>query len=167
MAAKVIPLDAAGRAICHIYFKPQNKVIMPRFHFKIDTGADISTMPKEYLYDLGYDKEWILSNAVPETDRETTTATGQMVTNYIVRLPMINVHGYEAINWPFAILLDDEHPDGKTISRDYRPLSGLDLLAGFNFNLDNANNCFSLTRIKSFNPRRKFLPGQEIHMIDN
>jgi len=163
---KFTPLDDTGRAICRIYFKPQGEVTMPFCYFKIDTGADFSTMPKEYLYKLGYDKEWISANAKPETDRETTTATGQSVTNYIVRLPMINVYGYEAINWPFAILLDDEHPNGKTIRRDFHPLLGLDLLAGFNFNLDNANNCFSLTRITPFKPRRAFLPGQEIHALN-
>ncbi|MCL2224799.1 MAG: retropepsin-like domain-containing protein [Defluviitaleaceae bacterium] len=167
MATRVTRLSEDGRAICRIAFKPYEKLVMQHFKFKIDTGADFSTMPKEYLYDLGYDKDWILANAKPETNRETTTATGERVTNHIIQLPLINIYGYEAINWPFAILLDDERPNGEVICRDYRPLLGLDLLAGFNFYLDNANNRFELTRISPFNPRRKFLSGQEIHYLNN
>ncbi|MCL2224643.1 MAG: retropepsin-like domain-containing protein [Defluviitaleaceae bacterium] len=167
MGTMIINLSDAGRAMCLVHFKPFDEVIMYHFRFKIDTGADFSTMPKEYLYKLGYDKDWILENAKPETNRETTTATGELVTNYIVQLPLLNIYGYEAINWPFAILPDDERPNGEVVCRDYRPLIGLDLLAGFNFYLDNASNRFELTRISPFNPRRKFLPGQEIHDLNN
>jgi hypothetical protein len=154
---KTITLDNVGRAYCHIDFKPHDDTVMRSRRFKIDTGADVSTIPKGYLYHLGYEQEWILANAKPEKDKQTTTATGEVVTNHIIQLPLLNIYGYEAINWPFAILMDD--------CRDYRPLLGLDLLAGFNFHLDNGNNSFSLARLPVFNPRRSFLPGQEIHSL--
>jgi len=149
-------LRGNGRAICKVAFQISGGIRMRNIDFKIDTGADFSTLSKKNLYYLGYDDNWIKSNVAEDTTQRTTVASGEQVKTHYVQLPLLNFYGYEAINWPFAVLLDD---------RDYRPLLGLDLLGGFNFTLDNANDCFTLTRIESFKRRRVFLPNQEIHEI--
>jgi len=151
-----IELTPQGRAVCEIYFKPYNDVEMRQQEFKLDTGADYCTMPKDYLYDLGYTDSWITQNVTPKPGI-TTTASGEEINAHIVQLPLINIYGYEAINWPFAIMLDPEN--------DFRALLGLDLLGGFNFTFENDTNSLILSRTKSFIQRHPFLPGQEIHEI--
>jgi len=151
-----IELTPQGRAICVIAIKPSNDVEMKNLRFKLDTGADYSTLPKRYLYELGYDDLWISENA-KQKDGVTTTASGMPIDAHTIQLPLINFYGYEAINWPFAILLDPEE--------DFRALLGLDLLGGFNFTFDNDSDSLILTRTKAFRQRQAFMPGQEVHEI--
>ena len=152
---EVFKLDEIGRASGDIAFKPYNSNSMRSLPFKIDTGADFTTIPKEYLYGLGYDDSWISQNVTLKPGL-VTTATGDTVETHIVQLPLLNFYGYEAVNWPFAIMLGD---------KDYRPLLGLDLLGGFNFLLDNDNDCCTLTRTKTFRRRQPFLPNQEVYEL--
>lgn len=135
---EIIKLDLHGRAYSEIAFKPHNHVKMIQQLFKIDTGADISTISKKYLYRLGYNERWIIENAKPLSD--STMASGELVTNYIVQLPLLNIYGYEALNWPFAILLDETTNNG---SIKYR------------------------THTKTFKRRKPFRLGQEVHTIQN
>lgn len=65
--------------------------------FKLDTGADFTTIEKRDLIDFGYSYEWIKSNAIKMTGN-TTTATDQPVDAYYVKIPLINIYGYEAKN---------------------------------------------------------------------
>jgi len=162
-----INIGANGRAICAIAFKPREGLQMRFINFKIDTGADFSTISKKNLYHLGYDAEWIKANATTDETQIITVASGEQVQNYYIKLPLLNFYGYEALNWPFAILLDEKDADDNIVSRDYRPLLGLDLLGGFNFTLDNDNDCFILARTKTFKRRRPFFHNQEIHEIHN
>ena len=148
-------LSPNGRAICQVSFKDRYDIGMRSIAFKIDTGADVSTLSKSNLHTLGYDDEWIKAN-ITATSQTISVASGVKANFCYVRLPLLNFYGYEAIDWPFAVLL------GKL---DYRPLLGLDLLGGFNFNLDNDNDCFTLKRTRAFKRRRPFLPNQEIHAI--
>ena len=152
---EIFKLDENGRASCAVAFKPYNSNTMLFEEFKIDTGADFTAIPKKILYNLGYNDEWIKANSTLK-EGSVTTATGDTVETHIVQLPLLNFYGYEAINWPFAILLGD---------KDYRPLLGLDLLGGFNFVLDNDNDSCTLTKTKVFKRRQLFLPNQEIHEI--
>ena len=161
---EVFKLDESGRASSRIAFKPYNSNAMSFLSFKIDTGADFTTIPKEYLFKLGYDDSWISQNVILKKG-SVTTATGTIVETHIVQLPLLNFYGYEAVNWPFCIMLDEQKDDGTIIHRDYRALLGLDLLGGFNFLLDNDNDCCTLTKTKTFKRRQPFLPNQEIHEI--
>jgi len=163
---EIFKLDKNGRASCRVAFKPYSDNTMLLEDFKIDTGADFSTIPKKFLYNLGYNDEWIKASATLK-EGSVTTATGDMVETHIVQLPLLNFYGYEAINWPFSILLDEQDSNGNIIPRNYRALLGLDLLGGFNFVLDNDNDCCTLTKTKIFKRRQPFLPNQEIHEIHN
>jgi len=42
--------------------RPYNSPILRVLEFKIDTGADFSTISKETLYALGYSEDWINTN---------------------------------------------------------------------------------------------------------
>ncbi|MCL1882743.1 MAG: hypothetical protein FWF81_03210 [Defluviitaleaceae bacterium] len=49
-------------------------------------------------------------------------------------------------------------------NQDFRNLLGRDLLTGFNYNFDNDEDIFTISRTKVFKPRYKFLPQQEIEL---
>lgn len=138
-----------------INFKPINGVTMRALNFKLDTGADFSTISKVELIDLGYNMPWIKDNL--KVDGEASTADGRKVEIGIVQVPLINILGYEAKNWPFRILPND--------GEDFRNLLGRDLLVGFNFAIDNDEEMFKIWRTKTFKYATPPLQGQEINEI--
>jgi len=147
-----------GRVFIPINFKPQNGVILVPIDFKVDTGADISTISKTGLMMLGYDMEWIQKNAVVFKDSEKpTTAAGDKINAGYVKLPLINILGYEGKQWPFQVIMDE--------NQDFRNLLGRDLLAGFNYEFNNDDDKFLIKMAKQFKPRYKFLDDQEINDV--
>jgi hypothetical protein len=50
-----------------VYIKPKNSTAMLPIDYKIDTGANCTTIGNDFLYELGYDSDWI--------------KTGQLLTN--------------------------------------------------------------------------------------
>jgi len=145
-----------GRVYIPIDIKPYDDTTMLREWFKVDTGADSTTISKESLANLGYDIEWIRQNAVAfEGEYRPTTASGEKVNAGCVQLPLINILGYEGRNWPFHVILDD--------NQDFRNLLGRDLLAGFNYWFSNDDKSFTIERSKAFEPQYPFLQNQEIN----
>jgi predicted aspartyl protease len=131
---------------------------MSPVRFKVDTGADSTTISKAALVELGYDMDWIKQNAVVFEDKDKpTTASGEKIDAGYVQLPLINILGYEGKYWTFQIIMDE--------NQDFRNLLGRDLLTGFNYNFDNDNDIFTISKTKTFKPRYKFLKGQEINEI--
>ena len=145
-----------GKVYLPINIKPQDNSTMLPIDFKVDTGADSTTISKADLLDLGYGIDWITKNAVVFEDSDKpTSASGDKINAGYVQLPLINILGYEGINWPFHIIIDD--------NKDFRNLLGRDLLTGFNYNFNNDDDVFTIARAKSFKPRYSFLPDQEIN----
>jgi len=52
-----------GRVFIPIHVKPLDDISMLPVVFKVDTGADMSTISKVDLENLGYDMDWIKQNA--------------------------------------------------------------------------------------------------------
>jgi predicted aspartyl protease len=147
-----------GRAYVPIYIKPYDKITLSDIAFKVDTGADASTISKADLIILGYDLDWIAKNAVVfKEDDKPSTATGDKVNAGYVQLPLINILGYEAKNWPFQIIIDEDE--------DFRNLLGRDLLTGFNYDFNNDVDVLTIHRANAFKPRYAFLPNQEISEV--
>jgi len=147
-----------GRVYVEINIKQQDSIAMPPVRFKVDTGADKTTISKEDLVVLGYDMHWIKQNAVVFKDEEKpTTASGDRINAGYVQLPLINILGYEGKSWPFQIIMDEE--------QDFRNLLGRDLLAGFNYWFSNDEEKFTIARAKTFKPKYDFLQNQEIHEL--
>ncbi|MCL2225683.1 MAG: retropepsin-like domain-containing protein [Defluviitaleaceae bacterium] len=147
-----------GRVYVPVHIKPLHNVTLFPIEFKIDTGADTTTISKHVLFRFGYDMDWIKQNAVVYEDKDKpTTAAGEKINAGYVQLPLINVLGYEGRNWVFQIVMDEKV--------DFRNLLGRDLLTGFNYQFDNDEDIFTISRTKAFKPRYTFLPQQEINEI--
>ena len=153
-----IDFSEFGRVYMQVYLKPQDDITLFPVRFKVDTGADTSTISKLDLLGLGYDLTWLRENAVIFKDSEKpATAAGDKLDAGYIQLPLINILGYEGKNWPFQIILDEY--------QDFRNLLGRDLLAGFNYCFNNDNDIFTINPAKSFKPRYPFLPNQEINEV--
>jgi hypothetical protein len=147
-----------GRAYVPMSIKPLNEITLSEVRFKVDTGADVTTVSKKNLVALGYNMEWIKQNAIVyKGDDRPTTAAGDKINAGYIQLPLVNILGYEGKNWVFQVIMDEK--------QDFRNLLGRDLLAGFNYQFDNYERFFAISRTKKFIPLYKFLPSQEIHEI--
>ncbi|MDR2572395.1 MAG: retroviral-like aspartic protease family protein [Oscillospiraceae bacterium] len=130
----------SGRIMCEIYIKPYNTSLMKAVEFKIDTGADFSTISKDALYRLGYTSDWIDKNKKP-SNRPISVASGEEIESYYIKLPIINIYGVEGVDYPFGILMDKKSELPKPSCRgcryteakklDYRLLLGNDILSCF------------------------------------
>jgi len=69
---------------------------MTPIRFKVDTGADKTTLSKSSLIMLGYDMVWIKENAIIFNDAEKpTTASGDKINAGYVQLPLkLLNHGF-------------------------------------------------------------------------
>jgi hypothetical protein len=153
-----IPFSEYGRVFIPINIKPIDDITLHKTVFKVDTGADTTTISKKDLQKLGYGMDWIKQNAIVYEDKDKpTTAAGEKINAGYIQIPLINILGYEGKNWVFQIIMDEK--------QDFRNLLGRDLLTGFNYNFDNDEDIFTISKTKIFKPRYKFLPKQEINEI--
>lgn len=115
-----IPLDI-GRAYIQLRMETATggKEFVP---FKFDTGADFTTISKTSLEKLGYDAEWLQQNATI-VKKGVTTATGQVVDLYVVKLSVINLFHYSLKKFPIRV----------GVGADFRNLIGLDIINAFDW----------------------------------
>ena len=146
-----------GRVFLPIHFMTIDSPVMEAVRMKVDTGADFTTLSKEVLFSLGYDYDWIKKHAITGKQYDISTAAGDVETVGLVQMPLINILGYEAKNWPFRVIMGED--------RNFRNLLGRDLLAGFDYYFLNSKNSFEICRIDTFEPIYEFLPGQGINEI--
>ena len=147
-----------GRVYIPINIKPPNDTILTAIEFKVDTGADHTTVAKTALKRIGFDMDWVKQNAVVFRDEDKpTTADGTKVNAGYIQLPLINILGYEGKYWPFQVIMDED--------KDFRNLLGRDLLTGFNYCTNNDDKKFTIERTKEFRPAFPFLNNQEINEV--
>ena len=166
-----IEITEEGRAYCEVYIKPFDSPTMRPVFFKVDTGADFSTISKGVLYALGYTDKWIYENMV-STDHMTSTASGEAVASVYVPL-VINMYGIEGIDFPFGVLLDEMVPLPKQScaccehvglkKRDYRLLVGNDLLSCFNIRTDRDRKLMLLETCRGFIIKNQVFSNQQLN----
>jgi len=97
---------------------------MAYFDYKIDSGANRTTISSMFLNNLGYDNDWIKSGVLLTGDERPTVATGEPINDcYIVSLPEINIGNYVGYNWPILT----------SLSVQFRNLLGTDSMSFFNW----------------------------------
>jgi hypothetical protein len=130
---------------------------MAQVEYKVDTGANCTTISKKRLVELGYDENWIKSGKLLTGGERPTAATGLPVDDcYIVTLPEIRIGEWVGYNWPFMT----------SLSVPFKFLLGTDSMRFFNWHFDYENDVCKFDLIQG---KRKVLFNQKeqsIHSID-
>ena len=93
-----IKFNDLGFAYVAFYVKHQDTSTMFQRFYKVDTGANCTTISKDWLLELGYDEEWIKTGKRLEGDARPTVASGLPLDDcYQVILPEIHIGGWWAI----------------------------------------------------------------------
>jgi len=154
-----VGFDPHGFAYVRLFIRLSGNPLMLDISYKVDTGANSTTINRESLHRFGYDDNWVMKSGklLVGTERPTV-ATGEPIDNcYITTLPEIQLGGYVGYNWPFLVSLNDEI--------QFRLLLGTDSMQFFNWIFDYENGVFRFDLIKG---KRKLLFNQQeqsIHAI--
>jgi len=173
MAKVAIP--ESGRIECRVSIKSYGAYILKDVVFKVDTGADFSTISKNALHELGYNNDWISENKEFGAT-SASGASGEKLEAYFVRLPVINIFGIEGVDYPFGILLDKEENLPKPSCRgceyteakkvDFRPLLGNDILSCFNISVDRISNTANFEPQISLDARNEKYPDRQLNFVE-
>ena len=159
MSVAEVNFDTLGFAYARFFIRPRKKPLMLDYPYKLDTGANRTTISRKALHELGYDDAWVSTGRQLSGDESPTVATGEPIDNcYIVALPEVQLGGYVGYNWPFLVSLNEKI--------QFRFLLGTDSMQFFNWDFDYENG---VCRFNLIPGKRKMLFNQKeqsIHAID-
>ena len=146
-----------GFTIVPLYVKQKDIPIMVSRGYKVDTGANCTTIGKDWLFELGYDENWIKSGKRLEGNARPTVASGLPLDDcYEVILPEIHIGEWVGYNWPVLT----------SLSVPFKFLLGTDSMQFFNWNFDYETG---VCRFDLIPGKRKLLFNQQeqsIHALD-
>jgi hypothetical protein len=152
-----IKFNQLGFVIIPLYARHKDTPTMFSEHYKVDTGANCTTISKDWLFELGYDENWIKSGKRLEGDARPTVASGLPLDDcYEVILPEIHIGGWVGYNWPVLT----------NLGVPFKFLLGTDSMQFFNWHFDYENGICKFDLIPG---KRKLLFNQKeqsIHTID-
>jgi len=164
-----IKLNNDGFAYIEIGMKPFEGFIQKKVEFKLDTGANISTISKEDLRQkLGYTEAWITANTIEDSRLCVNSASMPSERAYYVAIPICNVLNKKLMNWPFYIRPIGEvvtASDGKEIDRDYNNLLGLNIFSYFNFEFSYSTGMLKINSIQKPYIKFSMISNQSIHEV--
>ena len=153
-----IKLNEKGFAMVVLYARQKDIPTMLPRDYKVDTGASCTTISKNWLFELGYDENWIKAGKPLEGNARPTVASGVPLEDcYEVILPEIHIGEWVGYNWP-AIT---------SLSANFRFLLGTDSMQFFNWHFDYERGVCIFDIIP--NKRRVLFNQKEqsIHEIDD
>jgi len=129
-----IKIEDNGFVNIQVWIQPRCNTEYEYYDFKIDTGANRTTINLKTLNSLGYDENWVIENGKQLLGNECpTVATGVVIENcYSICLPEIKIGKYTGVNWQCIVSID------KHIQ--FRHLFGTDSMQFFNWIFDFENN---------------------------
>ena len=152
-----VQFNLAGFAIIKIFIKPFNSNTMENVPYKVDSGANCTTISAKRLLDMGYDEDWIRAGTPLTGSDAPTVASGLPIEDcYEVILPEIRIGDWVGYNWPVLT----------SLSVPFKFLLGTDSMQFFNWNFDYENGVCKFDLIPN---KRKLLFNQKeqsIHAID-
>jgi len=152
-----IKFNALGFAITPLYARKKDTANMLSRKYKIDTGANCTTIGKDFLSELGYDDNWIKSGKRLVGDARPTVASGLRLDDcYEVLLPEIHIGEWVGYNWPVLT----------SLSVPFKFLLGTDSMQFFNRHFDYENG---VCRFDLIPGKRRILFNQQeqsIHAIN-
>jgi hypothetical protein len=149
-----IKLNRDGFAFLEIDIRPALSPTMETVIYKVDTGANCTTISFKQLLKLGFDEDWVKSGK----SARPTVASGLPVDDcYEVILPEIRIGDWVGYNWPVTT----------SLSAPFRFLLGTDSMRFFNWYFDYENGVCKFDLIPG---KRKMLFNQKeqsIHAVDD
>ena len=157
MLAHKIALNHLGFAVLPVYIRQKDSPTMLHADYKIDTGANCTTIGIDWLLESGYDETWIKTGKLLEGDARPTVASGLPVEDcYEIVLPEIRIGDWVGYNWPVIT----------SLIVPFKFLLGTDSMQFFNWSFDYQNGVCKFDLIPN---RRNLLFNQKeqsIHAID-
>ena len=157
MLAYEIKFDRSGFAIIPVFLRQKHNPTMASVDYKVDTGANCTTIGSKRLFELGYDENWIKSGKRLKGNARPTVASGIPLDDcYEVILPEIHIGEWVGYNWPVLT----------SLSLNFKFLLGTDSMQFFNWHFDYENGVCGFDLISG---KRKMLFNQKeqsIHAID-
>jgi len=152
-----VNFDHFNFAYLDVYIRTPDKPTMAYFEYKVDSGANRTTISNIDLNGLGYDNDWIKTGKLLTGDDRPTVATGEPLDDcYIVSLPEITIGDYVGYNWPFLT----------SLSVPFKNLLGTDTMSFFNWEFDYENGVCKYDLISG---KRKTIFNQKeqsMHSLD-
>ena len=101
MSVVEIKFDQLGFAIIPLYAKQKDTPTMLSTDYKVDSGANRTTISRNWLMQLCYDENWIKSGKRLEGNARPTLASGLLLDDcYEIILPEISIGDWVGYNWP-------------------------------------------------------------------
>ena len=151
-------LDSDGFAKLFVDIRPLNSTILSPVRFKVDTGANRTTISRDELARLGYDEHWIKRGKPLFDAKAPTTASGLPIEGcYEIILPEIRIGDWVGYNWPFLT----------SLSVQFKFLLGTDSMRFFKWTFDYEDD---VCRFELIPGRRRILFNQleqAIHAVDS
>ena len=153
-----VKFNELGFVIIPLYSRCKDTPTMLFELYKVDTGANCTTIGKDWLLKLGYNEEWIKAGKRLGGNARPTVASGQSLDDcYEVILPEIHIGEWVGYNWPVLT----------SLSLPFKFLLGTDSMQFFNWHFDYENGVCRFDLIPN---KRKLLFNQKeqsIHAIDD
>ncbi len=150
-------LSDEGRSFLQMYVKPFEKNSLSRVQFKVDTGADLTTINKRELILLGYTYEWIESHIIADSLHTLSSAGGRAEPAYYIQMDVLNLLSLELLKWPLYIK--------KERNKDFPNLLGINVLTHFKFQFDYENWGFIIEGIRKPKRRLAMVSGQSLSSL--
>ena len=154
----ILNFSADGFVFIQVYIKPNGITTMQSATYKVDSGANCTTISRDELLKLGYDENWIRKGKHLVGENAPTVASGIPIEDcYEVILPEIRIGDWVGYNWPVLT----------SLSVPFKFLLGTDSMRFFNWHFDYESG---ICRFDLIQGKRKLLfnhEEQSIHAIDN
>ena len=148
-----VQFNLAGFAIIKMSIKPFYSTIMESVPYKVDSGANCTTISAKRLLDLGYSEDWIRAGKPLTGYDAPTVASGLPIEDcYEVILPEIRIGDWVGYNWPVLT----------SLSAPFKFLLGTDSMQFFNWHFDYENG---MCRFGLIPGKRKLLFNQKEQSI--
>ena len=159
MLATDIKFDSDGFVFMDIAIKPKNSTRMEIVKYKVDSGANCTTIGFPRLKALGYDEGWVKAGELLIGNTRPTVASGYTIDDcYRITLPEINLSGeWIGYNWPVIT----------SLTIPFKFLLGTDTMRFFNWNFDYENNICKFDLIPGKRKAKFNQKEQSIHALDD
>ena len=152
-----VDIDKDGFTFIEVNIRPFNSPTMQSVRFKINSGANRTSIGSKFLVELGYDTDWIKQGKLLKGIERPTLATGIAVDDcYRVILPEIQIGECVGYNWPMLT----------SLGLQFKFLFGTDSMQFFNWHFEYGKMQCSYALVPG---KRKTLFNnleQTIHAVD-